>query len=36
MFQADEIHYTRIRKDCFWDLSISEADIADIIEGKDE
>jgi len=36
MFEDDDINYTRIKKDCFWDLSISEADIADIIKGNDE
>lgn len=36
MFESDEINYSRIRKDCFWDLDISETDIADIIKGDDE
>ena len=36
MFEEDDIHYARIKKDCFWDLSISEEDIEDIIKGNDE
>jgi hypothetical protein len=36
MFQADEINYARIKKDCFWDLDISETDIENIAKGKDE
>lgn len=31
-----EINYTRIKKDCFWDLDISEADIENIIKSDDE
>jgi len=31
-----EMNYTRIKKDCFWDLDISEADIENIIKRDDE
>jgi len=31
-----EINYTRIKKDCFWDLDISERDLQNIIKSDDE
>lgn len=31
-----EINYTRIKKDCFWDLDISEQDIKNILKSDDE
>ena len=31
-----EVNYTRIKKDCFWDLDISEIDLQNIIKGDDE
>jgi len=31
-----EVNYARIKKDCFWDLDISEADIRNIIKSDDE
>ena len=30
------INYERIKKDCFWDLDISNEEIDDILTGKDE
>lgn len=33
---STNIQYARIIKDCFWDLNIQEADIKNIIQGKDE
>lgn len=30
------INYTRIKKDCFWDLDVSEADIKNIIASGNE
>jgi len=30
------INYTRIKKDCFWDLDISEIDLQNIIKSDDE
>ncbi len=30
------INYKRIKKDCFWDLNISNDEIDDILVGKDE
>ncbi|MFP4487644.1 MAG: hypothetical protein ACLFOC_11845 [Campylobacterales bacterium] len=32
----NKINYSRIKKDCFWDLDISEADIENIIKRNDE
>jgi len=31
-----QFNYSRIKKDCFWDLDISEAEIQNIIVGDDE
>ena len=31
-----EINYARIKKDCFWDLDISEAEIENIAKSNDE
>lgn len=31
-----DINYTRIKKDCFWDLDISEDDVKNIIKHGDE
>lgn len=31
-----EINYTRIKKDCFWDLDVSELDIKNIVKSDDE
>lgn len=31
-----EINYSRIKKDCFWDLDISEAEIRSIVKSDDE
>lgn len=31
-----EISYARIKKDCFWDLNVSENDIKNIIKSDDE
>jgi hypothetical protein len=33
---VQEVNYTRIKKDCFWDLDISEDDIRNIIKSDDE
>lgn len=33
---STDIQYARIIKDCFWDLNIQEADIINIVQGKDE
>ena len=35
-FQMQEINYARIKKDCFWDLNVSEDDIKNIIKSDDE
>ncbi len=32
----NKINYSRIKKDCFWDLDISETDIKNIIKSDDE
>jgi len=34
--EVDGINYKRIKKDCFWDLNIPEAEIKNIIKGSDE
>jgi len=32
----NKINYARIKKDCFWDLDISEIDLQNIIQSDDE
>ena len=36
MRQFERAHFARIKRECFWDMNISEEDIENIIQGNDE
>lgn len=36
MLKRDTAHFARIKRECFWDMDISEEDIENIIQGNDE